>query len=650
MMFTSRRSIAFLAPLTLLALAGCGVFEPVGTFFAQGYRNTVSYFNAYYNAERQFSAAEVEILEAERLRVRGVRTATTQSVAIPTTARAKLTAVIDKCSNILAFHSRSSLVDDALLLIGRSYSYLGEHVKAERKFSELLVQFPTSELALEAEIRLGVAISDQGRGEDAQLVLEPAMKKAADTGNDEMQAIALARLARISRDLGQLQQSIAFYARLRAVTGREEIAATALIEEAGVLLDEGKPEEALELVDGIHNVTDDPYFLYQAGLLSSAALSTSGRYAASISRLDLLLNDFRYRDRQGWIRLERARVLEDSADIPAAIEEYRLVDTTYARQEIGARAAFSLGHLYETSNVNYAAAKLSYERAAAVVGTPFAADARKRHQAMSRYFVLQERLRLADSMRTAAHSLASDSLRSESLQQRKDSLDAAYSSIVQDIGEWFYLDLQRRDSSIVWLLRSIAVGKSHAGTARCLFILADLAQVDSSGILERPDLYLRRIVDSFPTTAYAGAARSRLGLTEADSTDPALQLYVHAEEVLLRGEYDSAARSFENVSKIYPASTLSGKSTYAAGWVYEYHLTRLDSALVRYREVVAKYPRTPYALEAQKKLVSITPPSDTLTVPSRMRNDERPAQPPGAKKPGETVEEVPSSQNKGKIE
>ena len=111
----------------------------------------VTYFNGYYNARILFNDAEDEIKTAALL-TRGKEIPAAQANQIPATAKQKFGQVIDKCSNILAFHPTSSLVDNALLLIGKSFFYQMEYLKAERKFAELLAQFPNSSLALEAQL------------------------------------------------------------------------------------------------------------------------------------------------------------------------------------------------------------------------------------------------------------------------------------------------------------------------------------------------------------------------------------------------------------------------------------------------------------------------------------------------------------------
>ena len=61
----SIRAILFSLLLLLsLSQSGCAVFDTVGGWISQGYDNTVSYFNAYYNAKTLFDDAEAEVLAA----------------------------------------------------------------------------------------------------------------------------------------------------------------------------------------------------------------------------------------------------------------------------------------------------------------------------------------------------------------------------------------------------------------------------------------------------------------------------------------------------------------------------------------------------------------------------------------------------------
>ena len=90
----------------------------------------ISYFNGYYNARRLFYDAEDEIKTVAIL-TRGKEITPGQANQIPDATKQKFGQVIDKCSNILAFHSSSNLVDNALLLIGKSFFYQMQYLKAK---------------------------------------------------------------------------------------------------------------------------------------------------------------------------------------------------------------------------------------------------------------------------------------------------------------------------------------------------------------------------------------------------------------------------------------------------------------------------------------------------------------------------------------
>ena len=69
---------------TFLVFSSCSVFTPVGEAISQQYENTVSYFNAFYNARRLFTEAEDQIRTAQ-LTLRGKDVSGT-AAAIPARA------------------------------------------------------------------------------------------------------------------------------------------------------------------------------------------------------------------------------------------------------------------------------------------------------------------------------------------------------------------------------------------------------------------------------------------------------------------------------------------------------------------------------------------------------------------------------------
>ena len=117
-----------------LTAGGCGVW-----------RDFTTYFNLYYNLNDLFSQAETIINDQKKSAFE------LEETPVSGNASTLLNQVIEKASKLLQYNSQSSFVDDALLIIGKSFFYMQNYQKALRKFDELITAQPDSKLVLEAE-------------------------------------------------------------------------------------------------------------------------------------------------------------------------------------------------------------------------------------------------------------------------------------------------------------------------------------------------------------------------------------------------------------------------------------------------------------------------------------------------------------------
>jgi len=118
-----------------------------------------AYFNTFYNARTYFDTAEKEYRKKGKL---------TPEI------RQNYNKVIEKCSKILEFYSRSKYVDDAVFLTALSYKRLGERVKAEKKFKELFEFFPESKYIPRAHLEYAGLLLDQERFDESMEELNRA--------------------------------------------------------------------------------------------------------------------------------------------------------------------------------------------------------------------------------------------------------------------------------------------------------------------------------------------------------------------------------------------------------------------------------------------------------------------------------------------
>lgn len=103
-----------------------------------------AYFNTFYNARDYYDRGVAPLKSGGQVRGDLLKKS------------------IEKSSKILQFHQKSRYVEEALILIGKSYMYTGEYTKAVRKFNELMDYYPQSRFFDEALFYLGKTYMLQG--------------------------------------------------------------------------------------------------------------------------------------------------------------------------------------------------------------------------------------------------------------------------------------------------------------------------------------------------------------------------------------------------------------------------------------------------------------------------------------------------------
>ena len=126
-----------LLPSLLIAavvLSGCGQ----GSFLGKRYDNFSAYYNTFYNAKKQYKTGLESIERASNNEIN-------RNLFLPVfitpdrvSSQQNFDDAIKKSADVLRENPNSKWVDDALLLIGKSYFYLKNYVGAEQKFQEVM--------------------------------------------------------------------------------------------------------------------------------------------------------------------------------------------------------------------------------------------------------------------------------------------------------------------------------------------------------------------------------------------------------------------------------------------------------------------------------------------------------------------------------
>jgi len=127
-----------------------------------------AYYNAFYNAKKYYN-------EGINLKKKG------KSGYVQ-----KLKSSAEKCEKVIAWYPKSKWVDDAIFLLGVDLYELGNYMKAEIKFRELLMYFPHSDFIPLGNLYLGKTLISQGRFEEAM----DYINKAYNSKNKEVKRLA----------------------------------------------------------------------------------------------------------------------------------------------------------------------------------------------------------------------------------------------------------------------------------------------------------------------------------------------------------------------------------------------------------------------------------------------------------------------------
>ncbi|MEX1138656.1 MAG: tetratricopeptide repeat protein [Bacteroidota bacterium] len=599
--------------VTLSLLSGCAIFRPVGNAVSDGYDNTVAYFNSYYNASRLFHEAEDEILEAEKKR-RALEGFSDRRVTPSGAPMTKLTAVIDKCSNILAFQPESALVDDALFLIGKSFFYQTEFLKSERKFSELLAFASDGPLAMEASLWRVKTLLELKNEEEGLPETRAFIQKALDSGEEETAGEASLILGHFSARRGDSQEALTAYQEAVRLSGDEMIRARAQFSIGNVRMELGEFSDAADAYLQAGEYSDEPGLYIASHQMAIKAMREAGEFDKALEISHNLAEDYRFVSHEKAIVFEEAVTLHAKGDRGEAVNLFTMVDTTGTKTELGAKAAFELGRIHEESG-EYEKALAAYMRATGFPVPSIFATARQKSGAFTRYLALKSQRAKWDSLLWSLDSAQADTIRPT---LNRDSLHTLQAVNAYDLGEVFYSELEKPDSAEVWYRMALGNINDSTRAPRILFILAELLK-------DGPERLYEEIIKSYPRSHYAVRAKMKLGIQGESVVDSAAFVYRKAEESLESGEFRKAVGELKDIARVYPESPFAAKSAYALGWIYEHKLHHPDTALTFYRSLVEHFGNSDYARVVRRRLQLGTASADSVAGAREKlkENDER---------------------------
>ncbi len=367
-------------------------YQDYVSFMFMGNRNEnfSTYFNTYFMASSDFDDAitlyRTSTVASFNRRLDSLNITPPVSGEI----KDKLTKVIERASKVIQLHKNSKFLDDAVLLIGKSYFYLGDYLQAERKFNEFLTNLSASDLYDEAMYYLGVTKMKLRKTEEASTILKNQVSTAKDK---EVRSEAAAELGIDAFGKKNYKDAIDYFRKSIEYTSDNENKALKQFILARIYSLYAPTQAAKEFYKVLDYSSDFDLAFY-AKLNYGKSLDKERQFSKAYEELDNLRRKYReVPEYKQLTELELANNLYEQKKYKQAIEGYFDVIIDYPASVAASDAYYYLANHYETIENSYLKALVNYKKSTEEnPSSDFLFLSRKKTDVFSRYFSLHEKI------------------------------------------------------------------------------------------------------------------------------------------------------------------------------------------------------------------------------------------------------------------
>ncbi len=625
-----------------IILNGCGVWHDFTT-----------YFNLYYNTSDVYNQAE-ELIIVERNKDLFAIT----EPNLPGSTPQQLQKVIEKSSKILQFNSESSFVDDALFMLGKSFYFLKNYPKAIRKFRELIVQFPESNLVPETEVWIVRCHLQMKEYSQALTLINEIKTKAKENDDDEILVFAYIEQIKYFIILNRFTEAITYCKELLEISKDGFInAQTAYqIGELNYYKLE-RYEEAANAYKSVLNYSPSFDMELSAQVKYGKVMRSIEKYDEALTVFEKLRKEDKNSTSYDMIDLEIGITFARMEKYDEAYIKLKNVDTAYSNSVYSGPARFELAEMFELHLHNYDSANYYYQKALSSSSTPeYIPWIKNKAAQFSKYSSLTSQIKdysqqlyyvnnpeeyTKDSLAFFSDTLqqkTNDDVRTGTLPPRTgrernfegiqnpppnvnqttalnqsnkkmpikpnlsaDSLKKLLARSEYELGNLFFTELDVPDSAFYYYKNVVEGYDSLSFEPQLLFAIGSyyLTINDTT----RADSIFSYIYDHYKSERIVNAAADKIGKPKIDfDYDPAKDVFIVAESFLQKNDYKTSVEKYYSIYNNFPGSKYAPKSLMAAGWILENKLKMLDSAASVYDTLVTKYPRTEYASAINPKI------------------------------------------------
>ncbi|MBK8549995.1 MAG: tetratricopeptide repeat protein [Ignavibacteria bacterium] len=368
-------------------------YQDFTSYFYMGNRieNFTAYFNTFYRSQEDFNEGYEEYRTSlisfynKRLDSLGI------SPPISGSVKAKLDKAIERSSKIIQFHKNSKYIDDAVLIIGKSYYFEEEYYKAERTFNEFLSKFSSSVLADEAILFLGQTKVRLGKKEEGEKIFNNLVRNS---DNKEIQSQAARDLGIMAYNKGSFEDAVNYFkSSIDFSNSNEQKAEGQFI--LAKILSEYKPELSAKEYKKVLDYTSDFDLLFFSRLNYAKGLIINKDFSIASEELEDIRK--KYREEPAFtqlVDLEIANNFYAQGKYSEALNKYYEVIVKYPGTPSAADAYYYLARHEEEMNNDYLNAFVNYKKSVEESSySDFYKESTEKSATYEKYFGLQDEVR-----------------------------------------------------------------------------------------------------------------------------------------------------------------------------------------------------------------------------------------------------------------
>ncbi len=626
------RNIRILLVLTaLVSLNGCGFWLDFTT-----------YFNRYYNASKLFEEVESNLIKNKKdifeFKLENLKGQD----------KTKLKKVIEKTSKIFQFQSESSYFPDALLLTGKAFYYQQDFSKALRKFNELL-SLNLDDYNLETLLWIGKTQLQLREFDKGLETLDKVIERASEEENDEILEQAYITEIAFLTYRERIPEAIELCKKFLAVSDNDIVNAKTSFHLGKLQLQLENLEEAIAAFQAVEKYEPDFTTEFNSKLKIAQIYRELGDTEKSLELLEDLKNENKFQDFSDKIDLEIGQIYYEKGLVEDAIVQFAAVDSVYTNVETGGIASYHIGGILMREYHDYDSAKIYFDKTlSSKAPVEIKSEARKESNLINKYLKLTQKLKkqkkqllyVTDEDAFILDSLAyEEALRKDTLKANKqnsgtnksaskfdvrkrgkkkkeerrgpvkpvrpkisaDSLYTLISNTEFELANIFFTEFNVPDSAYFYYTKSLEDNEENPQKPQILYALGSYYEL--IGDSAKADSVFEIIYENYKGNEIVNRVAEKLNLPEVKSqTGPAEKLYLSAETLIEKNNFNDAIPKLKSIFDSYPKSTYAAKSLYAIGWLYENELGNPDSAAAYYDLLNSKFANSSYAKKIKTKI------------------------------------------------